>query len=48
MIDDLFHTIIDVADIATEVLDERRSFVNASYDSTRVRHLEDGSIYTRR
>lgn len=48
MIDDLFHTIIDVADIATEVLDERRSFVNASYDSTRVRRLEDGSIYARR
>lgn len=47
MIDDLFHTIIDIADIATNVFDDTRSFVSVSYDSSRVRRLENGSIYSR-
>jgi len=45
MIDDLFHTIIDIAGISTPCFDSSRSFVNTAYDSTRLRLLEDGNVY---
>ena len=45
MIDDLFHTIIDMACISTSCLDKTRSFINTDFDSTRQRKLEDGNIY---
>ena len=45
MIDDLFHTIIDLCDIATPCFDKTRSFLNKDYDSTRPRILEDGNVY---
>lgn len=46
MIDDLFHTIIDLGGITSPCFDETRSIVNANFDTTRERRLEDGSIYT--
>lgn len=46
MIDDLFHTIIDLCCITTDCHDETRSFVSNSYASTRQRRLEDGNLYT--
>lgn len=46
MIDDLFHTIIDLGCVTTPCFDKTRSFVNADFDTTRERRLEDGSIYT--
>ena len=45
MIDDLFHTIIDLGCITTPVFDRTRSFTNIDYDSTRERKLENGDIY---
>ncbi len=45
MIDDLFHTIIDLASLEAPVFDKRRSFVNPDYDTTRQRLLEDGTVY---
>ena len=45
MIDDLFHTIIDLCNIATPCFDKTRSFINQSFDSTRQRILEDGNVY---
>lgn len=45
MIDDLFHTIINIGDISTPCFDKKRSFVNNDYNSTRQRRTEDGSIY---
>ena len=45
MIDDLFHTIIDLCDIAIPCFDKTRSFLNKDYDSTRPRILEDGNVY---
>lgn len=45
MIDDLFHTIIDLADIKTECFEPQRSFVNPHYDSTRIRILENKKCY---
>ena len=45
MIDDLFHTILDLASVETPCFEPRRSFVNADYDSTRCRTLEDGTTY---
>lgn len=47
MIDDLFHTIIDIAGISTPCFVPSKSFVNTAYDSTRLRLLEDGNIYER-
>ncbi len=47
MIDDLFHTIIDLSDIVTPCFDKTRSFVNVDFDSTRRRILEDGNEYIR-
>jgi heptose-I-phosphate ethanolaminephosphotransferase len=48
MIDDLFHTIIDLSSIATPCFDKTRSFINPDYDSTRQRVLEDGSVYVQK
>ena len=45
MIDDLFHTIIDLCCIATPCFDKTRSFLNPDFDSTRHRILEDGNEY---
>ncbi len=45
MIDDLFHTIIDLSCIATPCFDKTRSIVNSDYDDTRPRLLEDGNLY---
>ncbi len=45
MIDDLFHTLIDLSDIATPCFDKSRSFINSDYDATRPRILEDGNLY---
>ena len=45
MIDDLFHTIIDLGCIATPCFDKTRSIVNSDYDNTRPRLLEDGNLY---
>lgn len=45
MIDDLFHTILDLSGIATPCFDKTRSFLNKDYDSTRPRILEDGNVY---
>ena len=45
MIDDLFHTIIDISDISTPCFDKTRSFLNPDFDSTRPRILEDGNVY---
>jgi heptose-I-phosphate ethanolaminephosphotransferase len=47
MIDDLFHTLINISGIATPCFDKTRSFINPTYDSTRVRTLENGGIYTK-
>ena len=47
MIDDLFHTILDLSGIATPCFDKTRSFINSDFDSTRRRILEDGSEYIR-
>ncbi|MBO7491733.1 MAG: phosphoethanolamine transferase [Bacteroidales bacterium] len=47
MLDDLFHTIIDLSDITTPCFDKTRSFVNRDFDSTRRRILEDGNEYIR-
>ena len=45
MIDDLFHTIIDLGCITTPCFDKTRSFINSDFDSTRHRILEDGNEY---
>jgi len=45
MIDDLFHTIIDLSCITTPCFDKTRSFLNPDFDSTRPRILEDGNVY---
>ena len=45
MTDDLYHTIIDLCNIATPSLDVRRSFVSNDYDAERKRVLEDGEEY---
>ena len=47
MIDDLFHTIIDIAGISTPCFVPSKSFLNTAYDSTRLRLLEDGNVYGR-
>jgi len=46
MIDDLFHTIIDLCSIATPCFDKTKSFINQNFDSTRLRILEDGNVYS--
>lgn len=45
MIDDLFHTLLDLSGIETPTFNSTRSFINPAYDSTRTRRLEDGSVY---
>lgn len=45
MIDDLFHTIIDLSGITTPCFDKTRSFIHQDFDSTRQRILEDGNLY---
>ena len=45
MIDDLFHTLLDLSQIITPCFDSTRSFVNNAYNTSRPRQLEDGSIY---
>ena len=45
MIDDLFHTLMDLASLRASCFDDRRSVVNANYDASRKRVLEDGSCY---
>ena len=45
MIDDLFHTVIDLCCIATPCFDKTKSFINPDFDSTRRRILEDGNEY---
>ena len=44
MIDDLYHTLLDLAGVATPSFDSTRSVVNSHYDATRERRLEDGTI----
>lgn len=48
MIDDLFHTLLDLSNLTTLCFDKTRSFVNDAFDTTRQRTLEDGSIYTKK
>ena len=45
MIDDLFHTIIDLADVRTGCFEPERSFVNSKYNSNRRRILENKRPY---
>lgn len=45
VIDDLFHTIIDLGCIRTECFEPQRSFINSSYNASRERVLEDKNIY---
>ena len=45
MIDDLFHTIIDLSDVKTDCFEPQRSFVNNYYNSTRKRILENWNEY---
>ena len=45
MIDDLFHTIIDLGYIRTDCFDASRSFINSNYDASRERLLEDKKYY---
>ena len=45
MIDDLFHTIIDLGCIKTDCFEPQRSFINSDYDSSRGRLLEDKKYY---
>lgn len=46
MIDDLFHTIIDLCGITLPCFDKTRSFINQDFNSTRPRILEDGNEYS--
>lgn len=45
MIDDLFHTIIDLSDVETDSFEPQRSFINKDYNSTRKRILENWKEY---
>ena len=45
MIDDLFHTIIDLSDVRTDCFEPQRSFVNSDYNSNRKRILENKKEY---
>ncbi len=45
MIDDLFHTLMDLAAVRASCFDDRRSLVNKGFDASRKRILEDGSCY---
>ncbi len=45
MIDDLFHTIIDLSDVKTDCFEPQRSFVNNDYNSNRRRILENRKEY---
>ena len=46
MIDDLFHTLLDLCGIETPSFNPTRSFINPTYDSTRPRIIENGEIYS--
>ncbi len=48
MIDDLFHTLIDLCNIATPCFEKSRSLINNDMDTTRRRVLEDGNEYLRK
>ncbi len=45
MIDDLFHTLMDLAAVRASCFDDRRSLVNKDFDASRKRILEDGRCY---
>ena len=45
MSDDLFHTLLDLCDVESEHYDSTRSILSPTYDSTRLRILENGSNY---
>ena len=45
MIDNLFHTIIDMSGISTPCLDNTHSIVNSNFNAERQRILEDGNSY---
>jgi len=45
MIDDLFHTLMDLASIKATCFDRKKSLVNKDYDASRKRMLEDGNNY---
>lgn len=47
MTDDLFHLLVDLADIATPCRARSRSLVSPQLDTTRVRRLDDGNVYAR-
>ena len=46
MIDDLFHTLLNLCGIETSTFNPSRSFFNPEYDSTRTRILENGGLYS--
>ena len=46
MIDDLFHTLLNLCGIETSTFNPSRSFINPAYDSTRTRILENGGLYS--
>ncbi|MBO4646408.1 MAG: sulfatase-like hydrolase/transferase [Bacteroidales bacterium] len=48
MIDDLYHALIDINEIATPSFDRKRSIFSPSYNAQRERRLSDGRIYRRR
>lgn len=45
MIDDLFHTLIDLSSVSASCFDDSRSLVNKDFDALRKRILEDGRCY---
>ena len=45
MIDDLFHTLMDLASLKTPCFERCRSLTNRDFDASRKRMLEDGSYY---
>ena len=45
MIDDLFHTLIDLSSVRASCFDDSRSLVNKDFDASRKRILEDGRCY---
>ncbi len=45
MIDDLFHTFIDLSNVSSPIFQPARSMFNAQYNVERVRRLSDGRTY---
>ena len=43
--DDLFHSIIDLNEIKTPILDKTKSIFNEKFNISRIRTLEDGKLY---